>query len=163
MSTPLADVDYTITNLDSGPDAPLGAYWDESIRRHLLAITPASPAHADVTPIRTWRFIEAGDGEYNLCTDAFERPLHLDILNQDHGAVRTVPNLTTPGHYSGQYWTLTPWGDGTWRMRNEFSGPDLHLGVYDYSKEAIMRDGDDAGAHWVMTRTVSSAATGGLG
>lgn len=72
----------------------------------------------------------------------------LDVYGDD----KTKPHLAEAGYFSGQIWTVSSWGDGTWKFTNEYSGSDLHLDVYSDTKVPFMGDGDHSGQHWIMTK-----------
>jgi len=61
-------------------------------------------------------------GLFNLCTMWLTPAKSLDVYGDD----MTTPHLITSGNFSGQQWSLRQRKDGTWRLRNEYSG-DLVL------------------------------------
>ena len=70
--------------------------------------------------------------EYNICTTSIDSlTLCIDIFRDNTSA----PHLTTPGHYSGQQWTVTgladPTNDGgtVFEFRNDYSGINAVLGT----------------------------------
>src|SRR5207237_4661490 len=48
-------------------------------------------------------------------------------------------------------WTLTAWGDGTYKLSNDFTGPGKSLNVYSGSNEPFLGPGNYSGQHWTLT------------
>jgi hypothetical protein len=97
-----------------------------------------------------WRLVPNPDPSsttYALYTLFLGANKRLDVYGDD----KTKPHLADAGRYSGQIWTLKPWGDGTWQLTNQYSGPDLHLDVYSDTKVPFMGDGNHTGQHWTLT------------
>lgn len=68
-------------------------------------------------------------------------------------------HVTTTGVYSGQYWTVTPWGDGSFQLTNDYTGSSIHLDVYADTKEAMLDGDDHSGQHWRLTKIGPVATT----
>lgn len=85
--------------------------------------------------------------KYTLHTQFLGPNKRLDVYGND----KTKPHLADAGNYSGQIWTITAWGDGTFRLTNEYSGSGLHLDVYSDTKVPFLGDGDHSGQHWTFT------------
>lgn len=68
-------------------------------------------------------------------------------------------HVTTTGIYSGQYWTVTPWGDGSFQLTNDYTGSSIHLDVYADTKEAMLDGDDHSGQHWRLTKIGPVATT----
>ena len=97
-----------------------------------------------------WRLIPfptSSSTTYALYTDFLGPAKRLDVYGND----KTMPRLAAAGDFTGQIWTVVPWGDGTWRLTNEYSGSGLHLDVYSDTKVPFMGDGDHSGQHWILT------------
>ena len=97
-----------------------------------------------------WHFVpnpSSASSTYALYTQFLGPNKRLDVYGDD----KTKPHLADSGNYSGQIWTISSWGDGTWRLTNDYSGSGLHLDVYSDTKEPFLGDGDHTGQHWVFT------------
>jgi hypothetical protein len=92
-------------------------------------------------------FPDASSPTYALHTLFLGPAKRLDVYGND----KTKPHLANAGYYSGQIWTIAQWGDGTWRLTNQYSGPGLHLDVYSDTKEPFLGDGNHSGQHWQFT------------
>ncbi|KAI9762307.1 MAG: hypothetical protein M4579_000455 [Chaenotheca gracillima] len=78
-------------------------------------------------------------GSFNLCTLFLGTKMSLDVYGDDN----TRPHLAPTADVPGQQWQLSSAGDGTWRLTNSFSGPDLWLDVKvqdDGSATLLLRD-----------------------
>lgn len=58
-------------------------------------------------------------------------------------------HLAATGNYSGQFWTVTLWedGSGTFRLTNDFTGPIVHLDTYADTHEPFLDTDDHSGQH----------------
>lgn len=77
----------------------------------------------------------------------------------DNGVNSRSVHVTTAGVYSGQYWTVTPWGDGSFQLTNDYTGSSIHLDVYADTKEAMLDGDDHSGQHWRLTKIGPVATT----
>ena len=84
----------------------------------------------------------------------------LDVYGND----KTRPHLATKGSCSGQIWTVSSWGDGTWKLTNSYSGSGLHLDTYADTHAPFLGDGDHSGQHWAISpiQKVSAEVEGSL-
>ena len=74
-----------------------------------------------------------------------QRYLCRDVFAEEKHTLR----LGTPGYYAGQQWAIRDGrGDGTYRLTNQWSGPDLHLDAESNSGRTVMADGDGSGQRW---------------
>lgn len=69
----------------------------------------------------------------------------LDMIN-DAGVASTSVYLANKKDYLGQLCTILSRRNGSWRLINNFTGPDKHLNVYSNTKEDF----------WVSTITPAS-------
>ncbi|KAF2249311.1 hypothetical protein BU26DRAFT_519429 [Trematosphaeria pertusa] len=62
---------------------------------------------------------------------------------------------------TGQYWRVDDWGDGSVRLSNNFTGPDIHLEVNADNWKLTLAGGDTSGQHWTLSLPgeTSTAAT----
>ena len=75
----------------------------------------------------------------------------VDLLN-DRGINSRHVLLSNTGHYSGQYWTVTKWDDGSYRLHNQFTGQNMSLAA----KEGLTVDeGDREDQHWCLTKVTN--------
>lgn len=72
----------------------------------------------------------------------------MDVIND---GTNTTPWLAATGNYSGQLWTLAPWGDGTYKLTNDFTGPGKSLDTYSDTYQPFLDTGDHSGQHWTLT------------
>ncbi|KAF2731352.1 hypothetical protein EJ04DRAFT_388917, partial [Polyplosphaeria fusca] len=86
-------------------------------------------------------------GYYRLHTAENGNSTALDVVN-DNGTSSTGVHFADSGDYSGQFWRFDDWGDGTLRLSNAFTGPDMHLDTYSNTFEPFLGDGDHTGQHW---------------
>jgi len=98
-----------------------------------------------------WKLVclEPDPLKYSLRPAFFDGLFSIDILN-DRGPDSQTVHLAATGWYSGQYWTITRWKDGTFRLHNDFTEEDRHLAVNEKG-EIMVNDGDDPSQHWVFT------------
>eukprot|EP00808_Paulinella_micropora_P015124 g51109.t1 len=73
----------------------------------------------------------SGSKSYYLYNDFTGPNMVLDVVNAGSAARSTQLVLSTMGRYSGQYWTLTviDSGDCSYRLTNDFTGPNKALDV----------------------------------
>jgi hypothetical protein len=93
-----------------------------------------------------WRLMNVVGGKFKLCT-GFYRNKHLDVVCED----KTTSYLADAGIFTGQFWSLTRCYDGTYKLTNDYSGPNLHLEVHNDTYEAFLGTGDCTGQHWHIT------------
>lgn len=105
-----------------------------------------------------WHFVRLDGGssnhpKYALRTQFRGEGFSLDVKNNAGTNSRSL-HLAPTGHYSGQFWTVTPWqdGTGTFRLTNDFTGPDVHLDTYADTHEPFLDTGDHTGQHWRFER-----------
>lgn len=111
----------------------LKAYPTELASCMYWKFTRVTPS--DTTPKYRLRTMYLGDG-YSL-----------DVWN-DNGVSSTDLRLRETGNYSGQQWTITPWGDGSFRLSNNYTGPDKHFDTYADTLTAFLGIGNASGQHW---------------
>jgi hypothetical protein len=73
----------------------------------------------------------------------------LDVVND---GTNTTPCLAPAGGFSGQNWRLTPRPDATYRLVNDFTGPDSSLGTDAGTDDPVLGPGDHSGQHRTLTR-----------
>ncbi|HEX4959658.1 MAG TPA: hypothetical protein VF173_02380 [Thermoanaerobaculia bacterium] len=95
-----------------------------------------------------WKLVKLGGGKYALRTAYLDDCFSLDVFSkgQNH-----FPRLAATGDYRGQAWTLTPWGDGTYRLTNDSTGLGQSLDTTGDTHEPILAPGDQSGQHWMLT------------
>ena len=97
----------------------------------------------------TWRPVDLGGGKYAFRTLYLGDNLSLDIIND---GVNTTPWLAETGNYSGQSWSIPEWGDGTYKLTNDFTGPTNSLDTSRDTHAPFMGTGDHSGQHWTLTK-----------
>ncbi|KAF2188029.1 hypothetical protein K469DRAFT_704302 [Zopfia rhizophila CBS 207.26] len=114
-----------------------------------------------------WYFMETNvSGTYRMHTVQKGDAQVLEVLNF-YGVKSLGLHFFNTGPSTGQYWRLDEWDDGSVKITNEFSGPDIHLGVTEGSLEPTLAGGDKPGQHWTLsqlgsTPTSSATRTGSL-
>ena len=104
-----------------------------------------------------WHFALLDEGEpgqpkkYSLRTQYRGEGFSLDVIN-DAGVNSRSLHLAQTGRYSGQSWTVTPWGDSSFRLTNDFTGPEQHLDTYSDTHEPFLDGGDHSGQHWHLEK-----------
>jgi hypothetical protein len=132
---------YRLTNNFQGPGQALDVKADGSGRLKMAATADYSGQH--------WRLVELGSAKYALRTEYLGDCFSLDVINE---GAKNTPWLNATGNYSGQSWSLTPWSDRrTYKLSNDFNGPEKSLNVYGESFEPFVDTGDHSGQHWVFT------------
>ena len=142
---PASNVWYQLTNAYTGLAMALDVVNDDG---------PHSSGTLNMAPTgsfsgQRWRFVSYTNrpGTYYVYSQFLGSNKRLDVYGND----KTKPHLADAGNYSGQIWSVTPWGDGTYRLTNAYSGPDLHLDVYSNTKVPFLGDGNHSGQHWTLT------------
>lgn len=135
---------HRLTNSYTGPGKSLAATADGSGNLQM--------ANTSDTPLQYWNFVLLETGpKYALRTVYFGDYSSLDVIN-DQGVNSNIVHLSATGSYSGQYWTVTAWGDGTLYLTNDFTGPTKHLDVYSDTFQPMLSLGDYTGQHWTITK-----------
>ena len=98
----------------------------------------------------TWKLVDVGGGKYAFRTLYLGDDLSLDIIND---GIDTTPCLAQTGNCSGQSWSVTEWGDGTYKLTNDFTGPAKSLSTHADTDAPFIDTGDHAGQHWTLTQT----------
>jgi len=146
MTAPKPSQWYRLTNIFAGPNFALDVLNDNgSASSGILLMSPSSNVSGQywqLTPYPT-----SSSSTYALFTMFLGANKRLDV----YGDVATMPHLGDAGYYSGQIWTISPWGDGTWGLSNQYSGSGFHLDVYSDTKVPFMDVGDHSGQHWTFT------------
>ena len=146
MTAPKPSQWYRLTNAFTGPNLALDVVNDNGTASSgALQMSPSGNflgQYWQLTP-----YPSPSSGTYALFTLFLGANKRLDVYGND----ATMPHLADAGDHSGQIWTISPWGDGTWQLSNQFSGSGLHLDTYSDTKVPFMGGGDDTGQHWTFT------------
>ena len=160
---------YTLANSALGPNRTLQI--DPSSGPAILLHTAPLPAAAAPLAFRVTPAHDADRAFWNLCATVHTvstgggggRSLCLDVFGDD----KATPHLAAPAGVSGQLWTIAGWGDGTWRLTNEYSGPDLRLDSKEGAGNGTLTRGERKGQHWNFTalaeRPENGNGSGGAG
>ena len=149
---------YRLTNDYSGPSKSFAALADGS--------GTVEMANTTSSPLQYWTFVLLETGpQYALRNVQYGDGYSLDVYNTE-GVNSTTVYLATTGTSSGQYWTLTPWGDGTYELTNNFTGMNESLDVYSDTLQPTLDPPDYSGEHWTftsvnLTAIISSSAISG--
>ncbi|OCK87390.1 uncharacterized protein K441DRAFT_623029 [Cenococcum geophilum 1.58] len=106
-----------------------------------------------------WYFTETNiTGRFRLHTMQKRDSTALDIFS--YNGLNTIGlHFYNVGDYTGQYWRLDDWGDGTIKLSNNFTGPDMLLDVANDTLKPTLAGGDSPGQHWTLSRFGSASAT----
>ena len=63
---------------------------------------------------------------------------------------------------SGQYWQINEQSDGSVKISNNFTGPDIFLGVEEGSLKPVLRAGDGEGSRWTLSSPGSTPTAAGV-
>lgn len=143
---PLLNCWYRLTNLWTGEALSLDVVNDNGTHSSGILQMSATGSYSG----QYWRFQPFPAGStttYALSTWFLGEGMRLDV----YGDIKTEPRLALAGQYSGQVWTMTSWGDGTYMFTNKYSGSGLHLDVYSDTERPFLEGGDHIGQHWRIT------------
>jgi M6 family metalloprotease-like protein len=132
---------YRLTNAYQGPGFALDVKPDGSGN---LMMVPSADYSGQY-----WLLVDLGGGRYALRTLYLGECFSLDVVND---GVNETPRLNGTGNFSGQSWSVTPWGDGTWKLTNDFTGADRSLNVRGGTFEPFVGPGNFSGQHWTLNR-----------
>lgn len=93
------------------------------------------------------------DARYRLTTMFEGECKSLDIVNDAHDR---TPILAKTADVSGQYWRITPAGDGYYRLTTQWKGPGRSLDIVNdaHDRTPILAEtADVSGQHWRITPT----------
>jgi len=144
---------YRLTNTFTGPSLSLDIVNDGGLAS---SGTLQMAASGDFSG-QYWQLIHfptPSSTTYALYTEFLGPGKRLDVYGND----KTMPHLGGAGNFSGQVWTIAPWGDGTWQLTNQYSGSGLHLDVYSGTLVPFMGNGDHSGQHWAFTPLASAGS-----
>lgn len=93
-------------------------------------------------------------GSGHMPADTLYRPFSLvrDVIDDKGVASTSVHLANKEARVTGQQWFLSSWGDGSFRLTNEFTGPTKHFDVFLDTKKVSLGAGDHSGQHWHLTR-----------
>lgn len=135
---------YRLTNDYTSSSQALGVHTDGSGKLEMVPV--------DALAGQYWEFVRVADAsKYAMRTKYLGDGFSLDVVN-DNGVNSRSLHMATTGYYSGQLWTVTPWGDGSFQLTNDFTGPAKHLDVYSDTKEAMLDGDNHSGQHWRLTK-----------
>lgn len=94
-----------------------------------------------------WNFVERSEGKYEVSTWFLGTNRALNV----YGNNMTTPHLALARNFSGQRWNLTLIRGTTYKLSNDYSGPDLHLDVKSDTRIPYLSTGDHTGQYWDFT------------
>jgi hypothetical protein len=131
---------FRLTNDFLGPGQSLDVHNPGSSR-------PRMSTTADA-PGQLWKLVDLGAGKYALHTALLGDGFSLDVIDDGNDA---TPFLNTTGNYSGQVWELRRQDDATYKLTNDFTGPQKSLDTSPDTYEPFLNFGDYSGQHWTLT------------
>ncbi|KAI5797884.1 carbohydrate-binding module family 13 protein [Peziza echinospora] len=87
-------------------------------------------------------------GKFSLHTLYKGENFNLDVIND---GTNDQVCLADKGYYTGQYWHLHPAEADTWRLTNDFTGPERFLDVYPDKLKPRLAPGNTMGMFWTIT------------
>jgi hypothetical protein len=156
MSTSPFDptVYYRLSN--NVPDEPLTL----SLNLRTLPPSPLQMTPAGAYSSENWQLFE-DSGLYFIRNYDFGSDYQLGVAEDD----RSVPRMLNSSGALGMQWKLSPWGDGTWALRNGLLG-DLSLFAVSLSGEyndiaVPAMNLDQRSAHWTADINLSAGRVSG--
>lgn len=149
MTTIDTSKSYVLTNNYTTTRYHLGAKLPDHV---LMKAFKSSSQPEPRKPPDRWLFANTDrPGYYRLHSEetGFDKSSSLDVIN-DNGTNSLHVHLAKTGRYSGQYWRLDDWGDGTYKLTNTFTGRDRHLDVYSDTLQPHLAPGNCTGQHWTL-------------
>ena len=152
----MADIDfaarYTLTNPTLGSSRFLAS---TSFNDSLLVVSSSSDFS------QTWYFTSTSVLDYyRLHTVAKGDQNALDVDNY-YGRNSIDMHFYYVQERSGQYWQLSEQSDGSVKISNNFTGPDMFLDIDQTSLKPTLRAGDSSGTRWTLSSPGSTpTATG---
>ncbi|KAF9527548.1 carbohydrate-binding module family 13 protein [Crepidotus variabilis] len=146
MVTPTVGQWYRLTNAFTGTNLALNVVNDAGTASS-GTIQMAAPGNFSGQFWRLEHNPSTSTSTYALYTLFLGESKRLDVFGDD----ATKPHLANAGNYSGQIWTISPWGDGTWKLTNAYSGSNMNLDTYSDTKVPFMGAPDHTGQHWTFT------------
>lgn len=107
-----------------------------------------------------WKFVPLGVSRYAIRTISLGDGFSLDVVN-DNGINSRKLRLAPTADVSGQSWMITTWSDATYRLSNDFTGPDMHLDTVDTAEPytPMLSTNNTSGQHWRFTKTTPDGIT----
>ncbi|USP74154.1 hypothetical protein yc1106_01428 [Curvularia clavata] len=90
------------------------------------------------------------DGYFRIHTPEGGDEKALDVSN-DNGTSSEDVYLAATEETSGQFWRLDQWDDGSYKLSNNFTGPDVYLGMYSDGMGVGLSSDDGEEQYWVFT------------
>ncbi|KAF2401120.1 hypothetical protein EJ06DRAFT_555742 [Trichodelitschia bisporula] len=142
-TTPTPNTNYTLSNTYTGTSQLFSSSpsKDPTLTR---SISPSPHNRVYFTPTSTPNY-------FRIHTRALGDNYSLDVTN-DAGVESTKLHFAETGDFSGQFWRLHGWGDGTVKLSNMFTGEGAHLDVYADSQVPFLGRDDHSGQHWTVVK-----------
>jgi hypothetical protein len=145
----MADIDlsakYTLTNALIGPSKVLAS---TSKNDSLIIVSLGTGSGDD----QLWYFTTTDKtNRYRMHTVQKGDFFAVDISSY-RGQNEITVHFVSTEKYTGQYWAFDEWSDGSVRITNDFSGPDIRLGVDAGTTAPNIAGGDHPGQHWTVSR-----------
>ncbi|KAF2473070.1 uncharacterized protein BDR25DRAFT_387165 [Lindgomyces ingoldianus] len=158
MPTIETSTHYTLTNALLGPSRALAsASNNDSII--IVDVSTRSDSYD-----QQWYFTETNNSNRYRLHTVQKGDFHAVDVFSYTGKNSLDVHFFSTGNYTGQYWQIDEWDGGSKRISNDFTGPDIHLGVLNDTLEVKLAGGDNPGQHWMLNRfgamsTASSSTT----
>lgn len=121
----------------------------------VVVVEPESP---DAQQFQEWRVsMSEFLGFYHLSTtQQSQNGRSLDVI--DENGRSQAPAFSPTGYYTGQFWRLELSVNGTYRLSNNFTGPDRYLNGASESLLPELTLGDSPSQHWTLKEVVTETS-----
>ncbi|KAH8727126.1 hypothetical protein GQ44DRAFT_825224 [Phaeosphaeriaceae sp. PMI808] len=131
---------YILTNSLIGPKNGLAS----TSANDSVVIGPSNPDGS-----QEWYFRETStSGYYRFYTQQKGDSVALDVFNYLH--------MYFVQENTGQRWRFNKQGDGSFRINNQFTGPDMYLDVVKDTLQPTLAANDGPGQRWTLSQVVST-------
>ncbi|CAO2656252.1 Nn.00g050550.m01.CDS01 [Neocucurbitaria sp. VM-36] len=146
----MADIDttaqYVLTNSVLGTSNALAS----TSMNDSLIVEPSSSGGA-----QSWYFIQTDNKDYyRLHTQQKGDFSALDVFNYN-GKNSIDLHFYAVQENTGQYWHLTEQDDGSVKINNQFTGPDMYLDIVEDTLQPTLAARDSPGMHWTLSKVGS--------
>ncbi|KAF1843890.1 carbohydrate-binding module family 13 protein [Cucurbitaria berberidis CBS 394.84] len=137
---------YVLTNSVLGSSKGLAS----TSMNDSLVVVPSSSSDA-----QSWYFIHTDNADYyRLHTRQKGDFSALDVFNYN-GKNSIDVHFYAVQDNTGQHWRLTEQDDGSVKINNQFTGPDIYLDVVKDTLQPTLAARDSPGMHWTLSKVGS--------
>ncbi|OAL46070.1 hypothetical protein IQ07DRAFT_590840 [Pyrenochaeta sp. DS3sAY3a] len=146
----MAEIDtlakYVLTNSVLGSNALASTSMNDSV-----VVVPTTSDSAQL-----WYFVQTDDAEYyRLHTEQKGEFSALDVFNYNGKNVIDLHFYAVQA-MTGQHWRPNLQDDGTVKISNQFTGPDMYLDIEEETLKPTLAARDSPGMHWTLSKVGST-------